>query len=164
MLGVNAIHLNVDPWLNLPHVRFAEHNRAEHFYKNAIRFEDMFASLILPLKRNREVSVVVDYAEETATSYRHHRFEFDDIDVIILEGIYLFQKALRHHFDLTIWIDCSFETALKRAIKRGQEGLSVNDTIRAYETIYFPAQRLHFAIDNPRESANLILSNDIGEI
>lgn len=44
-LGVNAIHLNIDPWLNLPHVRFAENNPAEHFYRNAIRFEEMFARL-----------------------------------------------------------------------------------------------------------------------
>lgn len=159
-LGVNAIHLNVDPWLNLPHVRFAENNPAEHFYRNAIRFEEMFARLILPLKQNREISLVADYAEETASSYRPHLFEFENVDVIILEGIYLFQKSWLGHFDLTIWIDTSFETALKRAIRRGQEALSEEDTVRAYQTIYFPAQRLHFEIDKPRESAELILPNN----
>ncbi|SRR6266567_2299176 len=66
----------------------------------------------------------------------------------------------RNLFDLTIWVDCSFPTALARALARAQEGLSPAETIRAYETIYFPAQKIHFARDNPRETADLIIDND----
>lgn len=51
-------------------------------------------------------------------------------------------------------------TALERAIARGQEGLPANETIRAYETIYFPAQQSHFASDNPRATADFIIKND----
>ena len=54
----------------------------------------------------------------------------------------------------------SSETALERALQRGQEGLSPAETIRAHKTIYFPAQRLHFARDNPRAVADMILCND----
>ncbi len=86
----------------------------------------------------------MDYAEETATRYRKHVYEFEDVEVIVLEGIYLIKRALRGHYDLSIWIDCSFETALERAIARGQEGLPVQETIHAYRTIYFPAQEIHF--------------------
>jgi uridine kinase len=39
---------------------------------------------------------------------------------------------------------------LERAIARAQEGLTPDDTIRAYRTIYFPAQEIHFARDNPK--------------
>jgi len=38
--------------------------------------------------------------------------------------------------------------------------LSPAATIRAYETIYFPAQKIHFARDNPRETAHSIIDND----
>jgi hypothetical protein len=34
------------------------------------------------------------------------------------------------------------------------------DIVREYETVYFPAQRLHFELDRPRESADLIVTND----
>jgi len=81
-------------------------------------------------------------------------------DAIVLECIFLFKRAYRHHFDLAIWIDCSFETALERAIARGQESLPASETVRAYETIYFPAQRIHFRNDRPRETADLIIDNN----
>jgi uridine kinase len=38
--------------------------------------------------------------------------------------------------------------------------LRPEETIRAYETIYFPAQRLHFDRDAPVRAANMVLHND----
>jgi uridine kinase len=57
-------------------------------------------------------------------------------------------------------VECSFETALERALTRGQEGLPPDETIRAYETIYFPAERIHFALDDPKGSADAVIVND----
>jgi hypothetical protein len=31
--------------------------------------------------------------------------------------------------------------------------------VRGFETIYFPAQRIHFARDNPRADADVIVNN-----
>ena len=50
--------------------------------------------------------------------------------------------------------------ALERALRRGQEGLPPEQVVRAYETIYFPAQRIHFERDEPRSGADLVLGND----
>jgi len=81
----------------------------------------------------------------------------------LVEGIFLFKPQYRKYFDLAIWIDCSFPTALARAIDRAQEGLSPANTIAAYDTIYFPAQRIHLAQDKPRENADLIFENDVNK-
>jgi uridine kinase len=86
--GVRATGINIDGWLNLPHRRFNISNPAEHFYTHAIRFEEMFAQLIFPLHHRRSLRIEADYAEETATSYRRHTYAFEEIDVIVLEGIY----------------------------------------------------------------------------
>jgi len=72
----------------------------------------------------------------------------------------LFKREFRNHFDLACWVECSFETALERAILRGQEGLPPEQTSRAYETTYFPAQRLHLERDRPQAAADLVLVND----
>lgn len=32
--------------------------------------------------------------------------------------------------------------------------------MRAYETIYFPAQRVHFERDRPRDAADVVVVND----
>jgi uridine kinase len=152
--------INVDGWLNLPARRFSAVRPAEHFYAHAIRFEELFAQLVLPLRERRSHAMVAEFAEETATAYRPQPYRFEDVDVILLEGIFLFKRAQRGHFDLGLWLDCTFETALGRALSRGQEGLPPAETIRAYETIYFPAQRIHFARDEPRAGADLVLPND----
>ncbi len=158
--GVRAVAINVDGWLNLPNRRFDASNPAEHFYLHAIRFQEMFAQLVLPLRDHRSLRIVANYADETATEYRRQAYEFEDIDVIALDGIYLLKRAFQAQYDLSIWIECSFETALERAISRRQEDLTPEETIRAYRTTYFPAQEIHFQRDNPRAKATLIVNND----
>ena len=158
--GIHAALLGIDGWLNLPAVRFGQDNSAEHFYLHALRFEEMFSQLVFPLRENRSIRLEADYAEETAASYRKHLYEFSDVEVILLEGIYLLKRPFQGHYDMSVWIDCSFETALERAIERGQEGLAADETVKAYRTIYFPAQAIHFKRDHPREAASTIINND----
>ncbi len=158
--GIAAVTINADGWLNLPHRRFDPERPAENFCGHAIRFEEMFARLVIPLRENRSVSVQADLAEETASELRPHTYQYQDVDVVLAEGIFLFKRALRPLFDLAFWIDCSFATALERALTRRQEGLPPAATIRAYDTIYFPAQRLHFERDEPRRTADLVITND----
>ena len=158
--GLRAAAIGADGWLNLPPRRFNPTNPGEHFYEQAFRFEEMFRELILPLKHYRSCRVVADFTEETAAEYRPHVYEFANLDVILLEGIFLFKSAYRAYFDLTIWVDCTFETALERALTRGQEGLPAEATIAAYQTIYFAAQRIHFARDNPQAVADIRIVND----
>ena len=160
-LGWRVATINADDRLNLPEVCLSRHKPAEHFYEHAMRFDEMFDQLIVPLKENRAVSFVADCADAKGNR-RKHSYEFRKINIVLLEGIFLFKPAYRRHFDLTAWVDCSFATALKRAIARCQEGLPPAETIRAFSTIYFPAQRIHFARDNPQGAADFIIQNEKG--
>jgi uridine kinase len=158
--GVRAAGLGVDGWLNLPSRRFSATDPAEHYYQHALRFDDMFAQLVWPLRDRRSLRVEVDHVEETASLYHRHTYDFTAIDVIVLEGIYLLKRSFQARYDLSVWIDCTFETALARAVARGQEGLPPAATIDAYRTIYFPAQQIHFERDAPRDAATAIVTND----
>jgi uridine kinase len=158
--GVRAATISVDGWLNLPQARFDSTNPAEHFYLHAIRFDEMFDQLVLPLRDRRSLRLEADYAEETAIDYRRHTYEFEELDVILLEGIFLLKRPFQAYYDLSVWIECSFETALKRAIERAQEGLTAEATTEAYRNIYFPAQEIHFRRDDPRSAATFIVDND----
>jgi uridine kinase len=158
--GVRTACINVDGWLNLPAKRFDERNPAGHFYWHAIRFEQLFSQLVLPLRDHRQVRLEAEYAEETATSYRTHVYDYRDVDVIVLEGIYLLKRAFQGYYDLSVWIKCSVATALERAIARAQEGLPPEATIAAYRRIYFPAQEIHFLRDDPEAAATITISND----
>jgi len=157
--GSQIAVLNVDGWLNLPSLRFNAQDPARHFYAHAVRLEAFRDLLLRPLGATRSVDLVADFAEETATSFRPHRYQFCDVDIVLAEGIYLFKSGLRDSFDVTVWIDCPFEVALTRALARAQEGLPAQATREAYQTIYFPAQQHHFALDCPQEHATWVLAN-----
>ena len=158
--GLRTAVINTDGWLNLPHIRFGDSEQGAHFYAHAFRFGALFNELVFPLQKRRSLRLTMLYAEETATAYRSHTYDFKNIDVILLEGIFLLKREFQHRYDLSIWIDCGFETALERAIARAQEGLTPEQTIAAYRKIYFPAQALHFERDDPQAAAGLTLKND----
>jgi len=156
----NVALINADGWLNLPDVRFSNLQPGKHFYENAFRFDEMFRDLVLPLKRDGRIDLTADHVGETSTAFHKYRYAYENIDVILLEGIFLFKRIYVEHFDLRIWIECSFKTALRRAVSRSQEGLDEPQTIKSYETIYFPAQRLHFTLDQPKLSAHVLFDNN----
>lgn len=158
--GLRVAGINIDGWLDLPDRRFSDHQPAEHFYHHAIRFEEMFSQLIGPLREQRSLRLEADFTEETATTFRQEIYEFVNIGIIVFEGIYLLKREIQKSYDLSYWIDCRQETARERAIARAQEGLPLEATIRAYRTIYFPAQEIHSQRDDPRTAATSILNND----
>src|SRR5262249_24879268 len=135
--GETPVSINVDGWLNLPARRFDPRRPAEHCYEHAVRLEEAFSEVILPLRDRRSCDAVADFAEETATDFQRHRYRFENVGVILFEGIFLFKRQFRPLFDLACWVECTFETALDRALSRGQEHLPPAETIRAYETVYF---------------------------
>src|SRR5262245_46213393 len=116
--GVIPALLHADGWLNLPHKRFDQNAPAANFYENAIRLDQFFNQLVLPLRDRRSILLEADFVDETASDYRKHTYDYRDVAVVLVEGIFLFKPQYRKYFDLAIWIDCSFPTALVRAINR----------------------------------------------
>ena len=66
--------IGIDGWLTLPAVRFSNSEPARHFYRNALRFDEMFSVLVDPLVRRGSIDVTADYTEETAQQYRPQRY------------------------------------------------------------------------------------------
>jgi uridine kinase len=157
--GVRVALIGLDPWHHPRSVRFSEHDPAEHFYTHAYRFDDLFSRLIDPLRARRSVDATALLLDLATDRSAEHRFELSDVDVVLLEGIFLFKRSIRARYDLSIWVECGFESALERALRRNQEGESRESLVRDYERIYFPAQRIHFERDDPRSFADIVLDN-----
>lgn len=158
--GLNAALIGLDAWHHPPEKRFNKDAPAQHFYNHAFRFDELFEILINPLRHNRSTHITVELTRLPENDLYPHSYDLDEVDVIILEGIFLFKKELRKNHDLAFWVECSFETALRRALLRNQEGLSQEEIIRDYRTIYFPAQRIHLTRDEPKSNVNGIVEND----
>ena len=118
--NIHGVAINLDAWHELPSHRFNSENPAEHFYHNAFKFDALFQELILPLKNQRTINLTTVLTGIAGIPETYH-YEFKNVDVIVLKGIFLLKHSLQHLYDLKIWIDCTFETALERAIQRNQE-------------------------------------------
>jgi len=158
--GLDAALIGLDAWHHPPEKRFNKDAPAQHFYHHAFRFNELFNILINPLRHTRSAHITVELTRLPENDLYLHSYDLDEVDVIVLEGIFLFKKELRKNYDLAFWVECSFETALQRALLRNQEGLSKEEIIRDYHTIYFPAQRIHLTRDDPKSNVDGIVEND----
>lgn len=153
-VGYRVAVVDADGWMNLPEVRACADKPAEHFYHYALRFDELFSQLVLPLRDRRSLSLDAEVADEASTTFQRRRYEFENIDVILLHGMFLFKWEFFPYYDLSIWVECSFETALQRVI-RTEAPLG-----RDFNTVYFPAQRLHFTRDNPKSAATFVYESE----
>src|SRR5262249_20829877 len=161
--NIRAVSLNLDPWHHPPEIRFSKERPAEQFYEHAFRWDELFALLVRPLKKKRSVRLTALLTRLPENDRFPHTYDFQDVEVILLEGIFLLKRELRREYDLAFWVECSFETALERALARNQEGLPTEEIVRDYHTIYFPAERIHLDRDDPRASVDGIIPNDPGK-
>lgn len=158
--GYKVANINIDPWQNPLPVRLRKDNPAENVYENIFRWNDFFEQLIFPLKQNKNIYLLTNGILSDADNYYPLVYDYKNIDIILIDGILLLKQKYLFLYDYKIWIDCSFETGLKRAIKRNVEKLDEERLIHDYHTFYYAAQRLHLRRDNPVRIADLIFTND----
>lgn len=157
--GVRAQLIQLDEWHNPPAVRFDPQRPAETFYQRGLRHAELFDMLVLPLQRERRLRLQAVISRLPDEQLFTHTFAFDNVEVIVLEGIFIFKRQFQARFDFRCWVECPFHVALARALRRNQEGLLAAAIVRDYESIYFPAQRLHFELDRPRDGVDFVFHN-----
>lgn len=158
--GYRIANINIDPWQNPIPVRLQKENPAENVYENIFRWNDFFEQLIFPLQKNKSIYLETEGIHTHTDAYYPLIYDCNDMDILLIEGILLFKKQYLSYYDYRVWIDCSFETGLNRAIKRNVEELDKEKLIHAYQVFYYAAQLLHFERDNPQSTADIIFNND----
>ena len=74
---------------------------------------------------------------------------------LVADGVFLQRPELDDLWDLRIWLDVSFESALERAVVRDAD---LFDDVRArYERRYFPGQRIYLAAVDPCSRADIVV-------
>ncbi len=158
--GLRTALICIDPWQNPQTVRFGGPDPGLHFYDHAIRFDELFAELVDPLVKTRSIHLTVRGIRTDRDVWDDLLYDFDHVDVVLLEGILIFQQRFVKRYDLRIWVECSFETAGRRAVARNVEDLPAERLIEDYDRIYHVAQRHHLLIDDPKAHADIVLIND----
>ena len=158
--GYAAANINIDPWQEPIPVRLKKEYAAENVYENIFRWDEFFKQLIFPLQEKKSIYLETQGIRTDADIYYPLTYDYQNLDVLLVEGILLFKRKYLSRYDLKIWVDCSFETGLQRAIMRNVENLDTEKLIDDYNTYYYPAQKIHLNRDNPLEAADIIFENN----
>ena len=134
-------------------------NPAHHFLNNGLRLQEFHDHVYMPLREHGALDLIAQHsAPDNTEEFFEYHYLIQNTQIIIFEGIFLFQPMFS--FDYSIWVECSYETALERALKRNQEGLNPDELIHDFSTIYHAAQKLHIQRDDPKSRADFIYLND----
>lgn len=156
--GLRIALIGIDAWYNPASVRRRIPDPVESYYRTAVRWDDLFASVVEPLRRTRSLRAAVRLMETGRDRFYLHRYDFRSVDVILLEGIFLLKRELRDRYDLSWWVDCDMDEALQRAARRSRNGLDPEAVLDDFRRIYLPAQRIHLERDRPAAAATGVIA------
>ena len=145
--GLNVAVIHTDDWEANKNVRFNVMNSPEEYYLNAYRFDEMFEQLILPLKLFGSIKTSVNL--DDAESPRQVDYHFNDIDIILIEGVYLLQEAYLDLYDYSCWVKSNFDTAFKRLHEQANIEESQEALVNLFELLIKPAGQYHLYADDP---------------
>jgi len=81
--------------------------------------------------------------------------------VLLFDGIFLLRPALAAHWDVTVFVEASFETTLSRALVRDIPLFGSAEAVRErYAVRYIPGETLYLERERPRERADVVVLND----
>jgi uridine kinase len=122
-------------------------------------YEQLVRELLVPARSGKRVETVLRVKDWARDVWDERRFVVEPGTVVLVEGVFLFMPELLPLFDLTVWLEISFDDALARALERDADGMGGPDGVRErYATRYFPAQRLHLERERPHERADVSIA------
>ena len=152
--GIKVAIVHTDDWEASESVRFNIMNSPEEYYLHAYRFDEMIEQLILPLKLFGSIKASVTL--DDVMNPRTIEYDFTDIDIILIEGVYLLQEAYLDLYDYTCWVESDFDAALKRLTGQNNIEQSQDALVNIFELLVKPAGQYHIYTDNPQGHADSI--------
>ena len=145
--GLNVAVIHTDDWEACKSIRFNIMNSPEEYYLNAYRFDEMFEQLVLPLKLFGSIKTSVDLAD--SESPRRVDYDFENIDIILIEGVYLIQEAYLDLYDYSCWVKSNFDKAFKKLSESVNVEESQEALVNLFEMLIKPAGQYHLYADDP---------------
>ncbi|HZS94606.1 MAG TPA: uridine kinase [Chloroflexota bacterium] len=134
---------------------------AAGYYEDSFDYDALRSNLLLPLGpegSRRYRWEVFDYRTDSPLDLPFETAPNDAI--LIADGIFLLRPELIDLWEFRIFVDVSFEIALRRALIRDRDLFGSEEAVRErYIERYFPAQQLYLESARPMERADAIVIN-----
>ena len=129
-------------------------------YYESIDYSALF-SLIFPAARSGAPQTLgIRQTDWERDDWQTVRLNLSNVDVLVVEGAFLFREGRQREFDLSLWLEIGWELALERAASRPRdvERFGSPTAVRErYETRYLPAQQMHLERDHPKRGVTMVV-------
>jgi len=155
--GIPTALIHVDDFHNPRAVRTID-DSPEGYIKHAFDVPRIH-TLILDLKRapGTKTALLLDLDTDAYTNQKI--FEVNGDTVIIVEGVLLYRPPLDELSDYRVFLDVTFDEALRRARERDVPKYG-EAFLQRYIDRYIPAQKLYLSKNAPKERSQLVIDNN----
>jgi uridine kinase len=158
--GRAVIRASLDDFHNPRDFRYQRgRNSPEGYYFDSFNYKALFQYLLNPLGSNGDrkyKSKVFDYVNDEWVKSEPLIASNDSI--LLFDGIFLLRPELEEIWDLSVYLEISYDESIKRAIERQEEGSY--EISELYQSRYIPGQKLYHIHVGPKRKADIIVDNN----
>jgi len=158
----NSVCISIDKFHNPNEIRYRRGKLSpKGFFRDSFNYKAIIDNIIKPIKQEKEhiIAGIYDYKKEKLIEKKFISVNSDTI--VLFDGIFLNRDELYKFWDLSVFLQISFKTMLKRALDRDLELFgSEKEVIEKYTKRYIPGEKLYLKKCNPIEKANIVIDNN----
>jgi len=160
--GKNCVKISIDKFHNSKTIRMMKGELSpEGFFYDSFNIEKIIECVLAPIKSGHGniINGIYDYKTEMNTDVL--QTPVSNNLIVLFDGIFLNRNELYLFWDLSVFLDVSFDTVLKRAIERDKEYFgSVEEVERKYLNRYIPGEKIYLSTCSPKERSDIVIDNN----
>jgi uridine kinase len=161
-INKESIRVSIDKFHNQKQIRVQKgENSPEGFYYDSFNYDKIIELVLNPIKYNNKLITngIFDYRSESKID--QHCVNISEKSIILFDGIFLHRDEIKDYWDLSFFLDITFETVIKRAIQRDKEYFGTEEKVlEKYNNRYIPGEELYLRLCNPKERADFVIDNN----
>lgn len=157
-IGLEAEMVSMDDFHQPKAIRSAG-NEKESYYLHGFDTHKLIREILQPLlEQGRCETEILCLNLKTDLFDKRVKVNLGPHTLLIVEGVYLFRPPLNSYIDTKVYLDITFEEVLRRAEERDVP-LYGQNFLERYKSKYIPLQKRYIAEHDPKENADLVISN-----
>jgi uridine kinase len=156
------VRISIDKFHNPREVRLRRGELSpEGFFYDSFNYRCVIDHVILPVKNKHEYIIggVFDYLTEK--KLLENKIRVTDETVVLFDGIFMNRDELYKYWDISIFLEISYQTAIKRALSRDLKLFGTEEEIiRKYQNRYLPGESIYLETCKPKERSGIVIDNN----
>jgi uridine kinase len=158
----SPLRISIDKFHNPKNIRMqkGEYSPEGYFY-NSFNYDKLIEKVLKPVKMNTGYITPGIFDYRTESEINKDKIPIDDNIVILFDGIFLNREEIHFYWDLSVFVDITFETMLKRALSRDiQLFESEKELLKKYHNRYIPGEKIYLEKCFPKEKSHIVIDNN----